>query len=53
MPYLWFEWAQDDKLSQICKDAKDDLREKMVTEDVVTTNVNVLDVNVATKSRIT
>ncbi len=27
---MWFEWAQDDKLSQICKDVKDVIRDKNI-----------------------
>ncbi len=33
MSYLWFEWTQDDKLSTICKDAKDVSRENASTSN--------------------
>jgi hypothetical protein len=33
MSYLWFEWTQDDRLSIICKDAKNVSRENASTSN--------------------
>ncbi len=60
MSYLWLEWVQNDKLSKICKDAKNVPRKnastsngKMVTKvKIVTIKMNVVDVNVAIRSKI-
>jgi hypothetical protein len=61
MSYLWFEWTQNDKLSKICKDAEDVPRKnastsngKMVADvKKITIKINVVDVNVVIRSKIT
>lgn len=60
MSYLWFEWVQNDKLSKICKDAKNVPRKNASTSngkmviDVkkITIKMNVVDVNVAIRNKI-
>jgi hypothetical protein len=56
LPYLWPKWAQDDKLSQVCKMQKmfqgknaSSLEVKVIVE---VKKINVVDVNVAIKSKI-
>ncbi len=61
MSYMWFEWTQDGKLSKICKmqkmfqgkNASNTNGKPIVNVKIITTIMNVMDVNVATKSRIT
>jgi hypothetical protein len=60
MSYLWFEWVQNDKLSKICKDAKNVPRKNASTSNgkmvidvkIVTIKMNVVDVNVAIRNKI-
>jgi hypothetical protein len=60
MSYLWFEWVQNDKLSKICKDAKNVLKKNASTSNgkmvidvkTIIIKMNVVDVNVAIKSKI-
>jgi hypothetical protein len=61
MSYMSFEWTQDDRLSKICEMQKmfqgknaSNTNGKMVADvEIITTKVNVMDVNVVTKSKIT
>ncbi len=61
MSYMSFEWTQDDRLSKICEMQKmfqsknaSNTNGKMVADvEIIITKVNVMDVNVVTRSKIT
>jgi hypothetical protein len=49
--HMSFEWTQDDRLSKICKNASNTNGKMVVDVKIITTKVNVMDVNVVIRSK--